>query len=81
VLSGVLVENGIIGFTGALLAMLLVALAMALLGALVFKQDFSVAWPITVGIVLATGAICMLVAALVAVRATRVRPLEVLRYE
>jgi putative ABC transport system permease protein len=81
VLSGVLVENGIIGFTGALLAMLLVALAMALLGAFVFKQDFSVAWPITVGIVLATGVICMLVAAFVAVRATRVRPLEVLRYE
>ncbi len=82
VLSGVLVENGIIGFTGGLLAMLLVALALALLGAFVSAfKDFSVAWPITVGIVLATGVVCMLVAAFVAVRATRVRPLEVLRYE
>jgi predicted lysophospholipase L1 biosynthesis ABC-type transport system permease subunit len=81
VLGGVLVENGTVGFTGALMAMLLVTLALTILGKLVFKTDFGFGIPIVLGMVLATAAVCMVIAALVAWSATRVRPLEVLRYE
>ncbi|MFI5274102.1 MAG: FtsX-like permease family protein, partial [Ktedonobacterales bacterium] len=81
VLGEVLLENGIVGFTGGLLAMLLVTLALTVLGDLLFKTDLGVGASLVLIIVLATGAICMAVAALVAWRATRVRPLEVLRYE
>src|SRR5262249_42682592 len=81
VLGEVLVENGVIGFIGALLAMLLVTLASALLNVLVFHTDFGVPAPIVLGLVGATALVCMVVAALVAWNATRVRPLEVLRYE
>jgi putative ABC transport system permease protein len=81
VLGEVLIENGIIGFTGGLLAMLLVTLAMSVLASVVFKTNFGVSAPITVGIIAAAAAVCMVVAALVAWGATRVRPLEVLRYE
>ncbi len=81
VLGGVLVENGVVGFTGALLAMLLVTLATTLLGKLVFDVDFGVPAFIVLAVVAATSLVCMLVAAAVAFQATRVRPLEVLRYE
>jgi len=81
VLSEVLMENGVVGFTGALLAMLLVTLATVVLAKVVFKITLGVSAPIVLGIVLATAAVCMLVAWLVAWNATRVRPLEVLRYE
>ncbi len=81
VLSQVLVENGLVGFAGALLAMLLVSLAIGLLGQLVFKTSFGVTTLIVLTVVAATAVICMLVAAGVAWSATRVRPLEVLRYE
>src|SRR5258708_15402017 len=81
VLSEVLVENGVVGGAGALLAMLFVTLAMISLGNLLFKASFSVSgWMI---IVLTAGAalLAMITAALVAYGAVRVRPLEVLRYE
>jgi len=81
VLSEVLVENGVVGGAGALLAMLFVALAMIPLGKLLFNASFSVSgWMI---IVLTAGAalLAMITAALVAYGAVRVRPLEVLRYE
>jgi len=81
VLSEVLVENGVVGGAGALLAMLFVTLAMIPLGNLLFKASFSVSgWMI---IVLTAGAalLAMITAALVAYGAVRVRPLEVLRYE
>jgi putative ABC transport system permease protein len=81
VLSEVLMENGVVGFTGALLAMLLVTLATVVLAKLVFKITLGVSAPIVLVIVLGTAAVCMLVAWLVAWNATRVRPLEVLRYE
>ncbi|MBF6591581.1 MAG: FtsX-like permease family protein, partial [Ktedonobacterales bacterium] len=81
VLGGVLLENGVIGFTGALMAMLLVTLALTILGKAVFNTDFGFGIPIVLGMVLATAAVCMVIAALVAWSATRVRPLEVLRYE
>jgi putative ABC transport system permease protein len=81
VLGEVLIENGVVGFTGGLLAMLLVTLALSVLGRLVFKTDFGVGAPIVLGLVLATAAVCMVIAGFVAWSATRVRPLEVLRYE
>ncbi len=81
VLSEVLLENGIVGFTGGLLAMGLVTLALTLLGKLVFNTDLGVGAWLALGIVLATAAVCMVVSWIVAAQATRVRPLEVLRYE
>ncbi len=81
VLSGVLVENGLIGFGGSLVAMLIVTLANFILNVYVFKLNLGVGPTISIGIVAATTLICMLVAALVAYSAARVRPLEVLRYE
>jgi putative ABC transport system permease protein len=81
VLSEVLIENGVVGGAGALLAMLFVTLAMIPLGNLLFKASFSVSgWMI---IVLTAGAalLAMITATLVAYGAVRVRPLEVLRYE
>jgi ABC-type antimicrobial peptide transport system permease subunit len=81
VLTEVLVENGVVGFTGGLLAMGLVTLALTLLGKLVFKTDLGVGAWLALGIVLSTAAVCMVVSWIVAAQATRVRPLEVLRYE
>ena len=81
VLSEVLIENGAIGFTGALAAMVPVALATVILSRVVFNTPFGVATPVVLGIVLATALVCMVVAGFVAWGATRVRPLEVLRYE
>lgn len=81
VLGEVLIENGIIGFTGGLLAMLLVTLAVSVLADLIFKTTFGVSAPITIGIIAASAVVCMVVAAIVAWGATRVRPIEVLRYE
>jgi putative ABC transport system permease protein len=81
VLREVLLENGVVGFAGALLAMLLVTLATSILGAVLFKTDLGVGAPIVLAVTLTTGAVTMLVAGVVAWSATRVRPLEVLRYE
>ena len=81
VLGEVLVENGVIGFTAALLAMLVVAAAAALLGKLAFNLPLAIPTPTVLLVVAATAAVCMIVAAAVAWGAARVRPLEVLRYE
>ncbi len=81
VLGETLLENGMIGFTGALLAMAVVALAGAVLGNLAFHLPLAVPTPTVLAVVSATVLVCMLVAALVAWGATRVRPVETLRYE
>ncbi len=81
VLAEVLVEYAVVGFLGGLLAMLLVAVAMILLGNLLLQTALSVATLTVLGIVVGTAVVCMLIAAFVAWSATRVRPLEVLRYE
>jgi ABC-type antimicrobial peptide transport system permease subunit len=81
ILGEVLIENGTIGFTGGLLAMLLVSVALLLIGILIKSLNFGVNPGLIVTIILATAVVCMIVAALVAWSATRVRPLEVLRYE
>jgi putative ABC transport system permease protein len=81
VLSEVLIENGVIGGTGALLAMLLVTLVTSLLGTFFFKTAFGVSTFIALGLIIGIALLAMAVAALVAWGAVRVRPLEVLRYE
>ncbi len=81
VLGEVLVENGTIGLTGGVLAMVLVALATRLLGSLVFNATFTMPLVTVLELVPAAVLVCMLVAAVVAFGATRVRPLQVLRYE
>ncbi len=81
VLGQVLLENGLIGGLGGLLAMALVTLLIYVLSKVVFKTSLEVGVPITFAIVSGTMVLAMLTAALVAWQATRVRPLEVLRYE
>jgi ABC-type antimicrobial peptide transport system permease subunit len=80
VLGVVLIENGVIGGVGGLLGMMLVALATAVFS-WISKTDLGVSPLTTVGLVLVVALVAMLTAAIVAWRATRVRPLEVLRYE
>lgn len=81
ILGEVLIENGIVGATGALLAMLLVTLATSILGHYVFKSGFGVSWYIAIGLIVGIALLAMIIATLVAWGAVRVRPLEVLRYE
>ncbi|HEU5440127.1 MAG TPA: FtsX-like permease family protein [Ktedonobacterales bacterium] len=83
VLGTVLVENGVLAITSALLAMLLVTGVSLALGTLIFNRYTSSGIPLVqvLGLVLGTAAICVLVAGAVAWSATRVRPLAVLRYE
>jgi ABC-type antimicrobial peptide transport system permease subunit len=81
VLGAVLVENGLVGLVGGVLAMLLVAAATPLLGRALYDQPFGVPAPIVLAVVPGTALVCIIVAGSVAWRATRVRPLEVLRYE
>jgi len=81
ILGEVLLENGIVGATSALLAMLLATLVTVLLGHYVFKTDFGVSVTIALAMVAGAALLAMITAVLVAWRAVRVRPLEVLRYE
>ena len=81
VLGEVLIENGIVGGTGALLAMLLVAFVTNLLDRFLFKSGFSVSSYIAIGLVVGVALIAIITATLVAWGSVRVRPLEVLRYK
>jgi putative ABC transport system permease protein len=81
ILGEVLIENGLVGGIGALLAMLLVTFATSLLGHFVFKTGFGVSWYIAIGIIVGIAVLAMLISTLVAWGSVRVRPLEVLRYE
>jgi ABC-type antimicrobial peptide transport system permease subunit len=85
VFSEVLLENGLIGLTGGVFGMALVLVLAPIVNGSLFSSlaqfDTLVAVPWAVGIMLAAIAICLLVAAGVSWNATRVRPLEVLRYE
>ena len=81
VLATVLIENGLVGLLGSLVAMLLVAGSITVLSKFVFQVQIDVGpWLIAL-IVAVTSLVTMLVALLVSWNATRVRPLEVLRYE
>lgn len=81
ILSEVLIENGLVGGVGALLAMVLVTIATNVLGTLVFKSAFGVNGTITLALIAGSAVLAMLTAMLVAWGSVRVRPLEVLRYE
>jgi ABC-type antimicrobial peptide transport system permease subunit len=83
VLGMVLVENGLLGLAGATCALLLVSLSATALGLATFHSARADGAPpgLVIALAAATTAICMLVAGVVAWRATRVRPLEVLRYD
>ncbi len=81
VLGEVMIENGIVGGVGALLAMLLATGAIILLGNLLFSVAFSVSALIVLSLIGGSVLLAMLTAAVVAWGSVRVRPLEVLRYE
>ncbi len=81
VLATVLIENGLVGLLGSLVAMLLVTGAITALSRFVFHTDLNIGpWLVTL-IIASTSLVTMLVATFVAWSAVRVRPLDVLRYE
>ncbi len=80
ILATVLVENGLVGFVGALVAMLLVGSAITLLS-VVSGTQLGLAVPLVFLVIGSTVVVTMSIAALVAWSATRLRPVEVLRYE
>ena len=81
VLAQVLVENGVVGGIGAVTGMVMVSVATALLGNLALKTSLAVSTPIVLGVIGGIVVLAMTVSALVAWGPSRVRPLEVLRYE
>jgi predicted lysophospholipase L1 biosynthesis ABC-type transport system permease subunit len=81
ILSTVLIENGLVGLLGSLVAMLLAVGAITALSKFVFHTDLGIGPPLVALIIGATSLITMLVAMVVAWGAVRVRPLDVLRYE
>src|SRR5262249_5902410 len=74
VLGEVMLENGVVGFASAFLALVVVVVVATLLGRVAFNLTVAIPTPTVLGVVAATVAVCMVVAALVAWRATRVRP-------
>src|SRR5579885_1442906 len=81
VLATVLIENGLVGLLGSLVAMLLVTGAITALSRFVFHTDLNIGpWLVTL-IIASTSLVTMLMATFVAWSAVRVRPLDVLRYE
>lgn len=81
VLATVLIENGLVGLLGSLVAMLLVSGAITALSRFVFHTDLGIGPGLVALIIAATSLVTMLVAMAVAWSAVRVRPLDVLRYE
>ena len=81
VLAQVLVENAVVGGIGGVTGMAMVSLATALLGSFALKSQLAVGTPIVLIVIAGVMLLTMVVAALVAWGPSRVRPLEVLRYE
>ena len=81
VLATVLIENGLVGLLGSLVAMLLVTGAITALSRFVFHTELGIGPGLVALIIAATSLVTMLVAMVVAWSAVRVRPLDVLRYE
>jgi ABC-type antimicrobial peptide transport system permease subunit len=77
----VLVENAVVAAIGAVTGMVVVTIATALIGAHVLETDLTVGRGVAVSVVAGVVAVVVVVAGLVAWGPTRVRPLEVLRYE
>lgn len=81
ILATVLIENGLVGLLGSVVAMLLAVGAVTALSKFVFHTDLGIG-PLLVALIIgATSLITMFVAMVVAWSAVRVRPLDVLRYE
>jgi putative ABC transport system permease protein len=81
VLALVLVENAVVATIGAVAGMVVVSIATALIGSHVLETTLTVARGVAAAVVVGVIAVVVLVAGLVAWGPTRVRPLEVLRYE
>lgn len=81
VLSQVLIENGIVGGLGGITGMAMVSLATAAAGRYLLKTDLAVGVPISLAVIAGVTMLATLTAGLVAWGPTRIRPLEVLRYE
>lgn len=81
ILSEVLLENGLVGGLGALVAMVIASVVTWLLGVYVFKTTFTVSTMIVLGLVLGSVILAMITSLIVAWGSVSVRPLEVLRYE
>jgi ABC-type antimicrobial peptide transport system permease subunit len=81
VLGEVVLEIGGIGFIAGLLGMALVATVVPVLGPNLFGFSFGTPAAIVALVVAAMTVACMVIAVLVAWKATRARPIEVLRYE
>jgi ABC-type antimicrobial peptide transport system permease subunit len=81
VLWMVLIENAVVAAIGAVTGMVVVTIATALIGAGVLETDLTVGRGVAVSVVAGVVVVVVLVAGLVAWGPTRVRPLEVLRYE
>lgn len=81
VLAQVLLENGVVGGIGAVAGMAMVSLATALLGSFALKTTLAVSTPTVLVIIAGVILLTVLVSAIVAWGPSRVRPLEVLRYE
>jgi predicted lysophospholipase L1 biosynthesis ABC-type transport system permease subunit len=81
VLATVLIENGLVGLLGSLVAMLLVVGAVTALSQFVFHTTLGIGPGLVTLLIGATSLVTMIVALLVAWSAVRVRPLDVLRYE
>ncbi|HKF37746.1 MAG TPA: FtsX-like permease family protein, partial [Ktedonobacteraceae bacterium] len=81
ILATVLIENGLVGLLGSLVAMLLAVGAITALGRFVFHTELGIGPSLVALIIALTALVTMVVATLVAWSAVRVRPLDVLRYE
>jgi putative ABC transport system permease protein len=81
ILATVLIENGLVGLLGSLVAMLLAVGAITALSKFVFHTELAIGPSLVALIIALTSLVTMVVATLVAWSAVRVRPLDVLRYE
>ena len=81
ILATVLIENGLVGLLGSLVAMLLAVGAITALSRFVFHTELAIGPSLVALIIALTSLVTMVVATLVAWSAVRVRPLDVLRYE
>jgi ABC-type antimicrobial peptide transport system permease subunit len=81
VLGEILVENCLLAVAAATAAMLIVTLAITVVGRLAFQTSFGASPLDVLGIIVVTTALCAGTAWTMARHATRIPPLEALRYE
>ncbi|HEY0754193.1 MAG TPA: FtsX-like permease family protein [Ktedonobacteraceae bacterium] len=81
ILGGIAIENAVIGGIGAYVAMLLATGMVSLMGTVMFNMTLTIEPLIVVSMIVGPLLLAVITASLVAWQATRIRPLEVLRYE